>query len=340
MKKWLKKTIAAVLTATTVMSIGTPVFAKNSNLPQEIYVTQQEKEDGSIVFVPTHNLTRSNINTIKAVFDEETNKYKLTSEDNVYLEDNGDEYLALERTPIDSVIALQALDEQCGLSDALQEDVANILENNPNAEVNVYTPYNITPYGYSTSGTYNGVPYRYQLVDVIDRDSSFELATGLNFASVPANVALYAIGNLGTRINTGLAIGAAAMNLLNIDFLEDDISCSADKEEQAYFQYLDFYELGSVYVNRGLNSHGFIDITTKTTCFVSNGNGGYVNQPIYGNPVSGTFGQYRTPNALAELSYPYYNNYSDYSNNVRYEMYTTKFTWSYFNDIPAISPRR
>jgi len=309
-------------------------ISKNFTSDKEIFVNLQ---DDANLYEAASNAKASNTsNVLKATLDEKAGLYEVTNEENLYLQPLGDNtYLPLEKNEVDTVYELNGIAEKYALTKTEIEDTMSLLTENENITLSIYAPRAITE-----EGTYNGKKYRIVTVSATDNVSEYSIAKGLNISSLAANTIIYAIGTLGKTANVGITITNAVLGLLNVEYkFNNDSTCFAEKNEDAYFQYLDFFEIGSAYVTRGIASHGTIRIKTKTTCWVKKSNGNFVNELITGTPVNGKFGTTYSGYTLAAKAFPYFEDYSE-SNPSRYEDYTSRFKVGKFATIPAITPKR
>lgn len=335
--KNLKKIITSVVLGAFVLTIPTTALANVYSETPDKVITVVKQEDSGLYKLAENKISLfSDKNTEKAVLCEELGFYKVQSEENLYLDVRADgQYIPVEENKVRTITELQTIAETYNLTETEKDDIISILKQNPNVDLTIYAPRASTE-----SGTYNGKSYQMVTVTATDNASTYTIAKGLNLSSLVQNTVIYAIGTLGSKANTGITITTAVLGLLNIDFqFKSDSTCTAKKNETAYFQYLDFYELGTAYITRGINSYGTIGITTSTTCWVRQSNGDYVNTSKSGKPVSGTFGSKLSKETLAGRSYGYFEDYSGLGA-TRYENYVMSFKVDGFNSIPAISPKR
>ena len=335
--KNFKKIISLFALGAFVLTIPTTALASiYSEMPDKV-ITVIKQENSDLYKLEESKISLfSDKNIEKAVLCEDLGFYKVQSEENLYLDARNDgQYVPIEANKVRTTTELQAIAETYNLTETEKEDIISILEQNPNVDLTVYAPRANTE-----SGTYNGKSYQMVTVTATDNASTYTIAKGLNLSSLVQNTVVYAIGTLGPKVNTGIAFTAAVLGLLNIEFeFRSDSTCTAKKSETAYFQYLDFYELGTAYITRGINSYGTIGITTSTTCWERRSNGDYVNTVKTGKAVNGTFGSKLSKETLAGKSHGYFEDYSGLGR-PRYENYTMSFKVDGFNSIPAISPKR
>lgn len=303
----------------------------DSESTNEILVIKQENiSEGDWTYKRVTETTPLSVDSsepMTAVFDSDSGLYQITSEDNLYLEIVSDTaFQPMEKSIIYDTGDLRMVSEQYHLTETESKDIASFVEQCPDNQINVYAPR-----ANETLGEYDGKKCRLVRVTATDNQSAYEMEK--------SNAVVYTISTLGTKANIGSTITNAVLNLLEIDFgFRSDSSSYAAKNERVTFQYLDFYELGSTYITRGITSYGTITLTTSTTCWIKQSNGDFVNDPIIGK-LNGSFGSSETLASLAAKSVPYFEYYGDVGGSIRYTNYTTKFKIDQFNSVPAIQPK-
>jgi len=331
----VKKTLSGIVLGAFIFTISAAPAAASTNsdisenipFDKEIFVNLQ---DGANLYEVASNATASNTSGIlKATLDEKAGLYEVTSEENLYLQSLGDNtYLPLEKNEVNTISALHDVAEKYALTGTEITDAVSFLEKIANIKLSIYAPKAITE-----EGTYNGKKYRIITVCVTDNVSQYPIAQGRK------NIMIDAVGILEKKANIGAVITNAVLGLLHMEYrFHNDATCFAEKDENTYFQYLDFYEVGSAYVTRGIASHGTICIKTKTTRWVKKSNGDFVNEPIIETPVNGRFGTTYSGYTLAARAFPYFEDYSGLHPS-RYEDYTSHFKVGRFEKISAITPK-
>ncbi len=333
-----KKIISLIVSGTLALSSSSMAFAAidqaepDSESTNEVLVIKQENvSEGDWAYTRVTETTPLSVDSpepMTAVLDSDSGLYQITSEDNLYLEIVSDTaFQPMEKSIIYDTGDLRMVSEKYHLTETESKDMMSFMEQCPGNPIHVYAPR-----ANETLGKYDEKKCRLVRITATDTQSAYEIEKG--------NTVVYAISTLGTKANIGSTITNAVLNLLGIDFgFRSDSSSYATKNERVTFQYLDFYELSSAYITRGISSYGTITLTTSTTCWVKQPNGDFVNEPIIGK-LNGSFGSSETLASLAAKSVPYFEYYGDVGVSIRYTNYTTKFKIDQFNSVPAIQPKR
>lgn len=341
-----KKIISSIVLLLFVFTIPSTALAEiEINVPYKITVIKQETDNGQIQYKRKNEISlfsNATDDVMTAVWDENSNLYKVENVDNLYLAiEDDDHYFPLEKNDIVNETMLISLAETHQLTEIQVSDIQSIMSNYPDVNIELYTPATtgINQYYY---GTYRDADYRFIVCKAEARNKEYKIATGPDIASLVKDTIITAVGLTGKYANIGITITAAVLGFLNVDFeyrFEGNNECWARKDEDAYFQYIDFYELGSAYITRGMNAYGNLTIQTTTSYMALDTDGVFREAKREGLSKTGSFGEELTANGLAEKAYGYFQDYYS-SGRVRYENYATSFKVGKFSSIPAVSPER
>ena len=348
-RKKRRKIISAILLVAFVLTIPTTSFAGTEmSKPSEITVVKQISDDGKVEYKKQRGISlfsNTGNDVMTAVWDNDSNLYKVENVDNLYLAIESDnQYFPLEKNNIVDEVALESLADEYQLTEVQVSDIQSIMENYPNANIELYTPAatGLNTYYY---GTYQNANYRFIVCKAEDYGDSYLIATGPDISALMQNVVVTAVGLAGTAANVGITFTAAMLGFFGVDFsyqFGSNDKCWATKNEDAYFQYLDFYELGTTYITRGMNGYGDLSIQTVTKYMIFDETDGVfkpAEEDMVGLSRSGAYGEELTASGLAAKAYGYFEDYLS-SGVIRYEKYATSFRVGLFDSIPAASPQR
>ena len=181
MKKIYKKVLACIMLVAFVLTIPVTTFANtNVSVKEKITITAFENNDG-MYYIETENsngrgYSLQNTEQLTAVLDDELGLYKVQNVNNLYLKEmqNG-LYIPIEKSSIKDVQELEFVTNKYELTEAQYDDLESILNEYPEADLNVYAPKSSnTVYG----TTNDGKQYRFVIVTAHDDEYSKTIAEG------------------------------------------------------------------------------------------------------------------------------------------------------------------